>query len=142
MNLVKTKMLTTLGLLAVLTACAADRTMEVTFNSDPPGQRVFLGYTTSEKKEYAKEFIGLTPCTNTVICGRSGTVVVQSKVSFKSSWVQPFMIFTCEPSHDATNLFPQKVVLRGEAHFHDADVIPKSIFFDMYKNPVEKPAKP
>ena len=52
-----------------------------------------------------------------------------------TGWRVPLMVFSCEPPHGATNLYVQKIVLHGDAHLREPDVIPKAMFFDMYQQP-------
>ena len=136
----KMKILLAALIIAAVTVRAEDKRATIVFTSDPPGQRVFVGYTTSLDKEYTKEFLGITPCTRSVPCGSHNTVLVPS-MGFFSGWHRPLMVFTCEPTHGYTNLYVQKIVLHGDAHFRDPDVIPKAMFFDMYKTNMDKSDK-
>jgi hypothetical protein len=124
-------------LLALLlcAGCSPAHYRITSFDSDPQGCRVFLGYTASVGGKYPKEYLGTTPFTNTIEVGRHDTVIVRSQISGLSSWVPPLMVVSCAPPFGSTNLFEQRVALHADAHFIDPQVVPRAFFFDMHTPP-------
>ncbi len=118
-----------------ISGCSGVHYKTVHFDSDPQGQRVFLAYTANiGNKLENKQFLGTTPCTNAVLVDRHDEILIeQGRIAFYSGFVQPCAVFSCEPSFSETNLHRQTIVLRGEAHWREADIVPSSLFFDLHK---------
>ncbi len=113
--------------------CAAPR-FPIEFHSDPPGARVFYAQGSSEGAIAPPEFVGTTPCTWTTEGTGDGRFNPQ-RVSVKSDFVQPVVVFTAEPIRASTNLYPQRIVFHGPALFQPGDKIPQKLFFDLHKSP-------
>ena len=127
-----------LALAAAAAGCASDRKQLITFESDPPGARIFYGMGANEGFAGNKEYIGTTPCDWTATVDGAGHFK-PSGVFVYSIFVPPAVVFVAEPPAGSTNLFPQRLVFHGGALiFTAADKAPGKLFFDLHKETVRK----
>jgi hypothetical protein len=119
----------------LLAGCASvPPTKTVKFESDPPGARVFVAYAPDEKSATGKAYLGSTPFEH-VFEARGDGGFKLPKAFIYSTFTAPVAVFTAEPPHGSTNLYPQRQVFHGDTVIVDPDKIPPGMFFDMHKPP-------
>src|SRR5688572_14950051 len=84
--------------------CAAPK-IQIAFESDPPGARIFYSAAPNEKSATAQEYLGITPFT-WEIEGDGDRTFDAPRIPVMSEFVRPVVIFTAKPSSNAPGLFP------------------------------------
>jgi hypothetical protein len=126
-------------LLIGVCGCAAPK-FPISFESDPPGARVFYSAAPNEKSATGQEYLGVTPF-SWEIEGNGDRTFDAPRIPVMSEFVRPVVIFTAKPSSNSPSLFPQRQVFHSSAFFQPGDKIPAKMFFDLRQKPAEEPEK-
>jgi hypothetical protein len=123
------------SLLIGFCGCAAPK-FPISFESDPPGARIFYSAAPIEKSATSQEYLGITPFT-WEIEGNGDRTFNAPRIPVMSEFVRPVVIFSAKPISNVPGLFPQRQVFHSPAFFQPGDKIPAKMFFDLHQQPAE-----
>lgn len=127
---------TTLLLALIIAAGCKAPTRQIRFESEPSGGRVFMltGANEGIASGSGRNFLGTTPFVWTTEVNGDGTFKTErSGIPFYSDFVQPVVVFLCEPPTAATNLYAKREVFHGKTDWQSGSDAPAGVFFDLSK---------
>ena len=110
--------------LLTLTAGCAPKFHTLSFDSAPPGARIFLGRGINEKSATSETYLGQAPCKWTVEVNGDGSFKMPG-IPVYSSFVKPVYVFIAR--HEGAEI---RQLVHGGAVFQTADFVPDALFFD------------